>query len=217
MPRLVVVVAAVITASCVSVQQIPMNASTADAIKDREVALSERSKPDFAAMSPTHGLFGAIGAAASISGGNDLVKKHAIEDPAVYIAQTLAADLQSRYNTRLSPKGAPIASDDIAEAVNNANGADLVLDVRTINWRFVYFPMSWGKYRLIYSARLRLVDTKSGRVVAEGGCHRVPEQTSQAPTYNELVANSGARLKQELKTAADFCISEFKAKTLALQ
>ena len=44
----------------------------------------------------------------------------------------------------------------------------------------------------------------------------MPEQTAESPSYNELVANSAARLKQELKTAADFCISEFKAKTLAL-
>jgi hypothetical protein len=217
MSRLLVVVAAVMTAGCVSVEQIPMNASSADAIKDKEIALSERAKPEFVAMTSTNGLFGPIGAAASVSGGNELVKKHGIEDPALYIAHTLAADLQSRYNARLSPKAVPIASDDIAEAVENANGADLVLDVRTLNWSFVYSPISWGKYRVIYSARLRLVDAKSARVVAEGGCRRVPEHTAQAPTYDKLVANSAERLKQELKTAADFCISEFKAKTLALQ
>jgi hypothetical protein len=63
---------------------------------------------------------------------------------------------------------------------------------------------------------MRLVDAKSGSVLAEGGCARVPEHTPEAPSYDELVANSAQRLKQELKTAADFCISEFKSKTLAL-
>jgi hypothetical protein len=214
--RLLVVVAAAMTAGCVSVQQIPMSASSAEAVKDKEIALSQRARPDFAASTPAKAVFGMIGAAAMISEGNKLVKENGIEDPALYIAQTLVADLQGRYNTRLSPKGAPVASDDVADLVKNANGSDVVLDVRTINWSFVYFPLSLGKYRVIYSARLRLVDAKSGRVLAEGGCHRVPEQTAQSPTYGELLANSAARLKQELRTAADFCISEFKTKTLAL-
>lgn len=215
--RVIVVLAAAMAGGCVSVEQVPMSASSSEAIKGKELALTERAKPDFSAMTPSRGAFGMIGAAVTISEGNKLIKEHGVEDPAVYIGRTLAADLQGRYNTRLSPKGAPIASDEVSDLVKNAPGTDLVLDVRTINWSFVYFPTSWGKYRVIYSARMRLVDAKSGRVLAEGGCHRVPEHTDQAPTYDELVANSAARLKQELRTAADFCINEFKSKTLGLQ
>jgi hypothetical protein len=214
--RLLVVVAAALTAGCVSVEQIPMSASSAEAIKGKELVLAERAKPDFSAMTPSRGAFGMIGAAVTISEGNKLVQEHGVEDPAVYIARTLASDLQGRYSTRLSPKGAPVASDAVADLVKNAPGTDLVLDVRTINWSFVYFPTAWGKYRVIYSARMRLVDAKDGKVLAEGGCQRVPEHSPDAPSYDELVVNSAARLKHELRTAADFCISEFKAKTLAL-
>jgi hypothetical protein len=214
--RLLLVVVAAMTAGCVSVQKIPMSAATVEEIKEKEIALSQRIRPDFAATTPVKAAFGGLGAAMTINEGNKIIRENAVEDPAVYIAQTLASDLQERYKTRLSPKGAPVASDEVADLVKNANGSDLVLDIRTINWSFVYFPTSWGKYRVIYSARLRLVDARSGRVLAEGGCHRVPEQTAESPSYNELVANSAARLKHELKTAADFCISEFKAKTLAL-
>jgi hypothetical protein len=203
------------TAGCVSVQQIPMSASSAEVVQGKEIALSQRARPDFSATTAVKAAFGGLGVGATVSEGNRLVKENGIEDPALYIAQTLAADLQGRYNTRLSPKGAPIAGDDLAELAKSANGSDLVLDIRTINWSFVYFPTSWAKYRVIYAARLRLVDAKSARVIAEGGCHRVPQQSAQSPTYAELVANSAQRLKQELKTAADFCISEFKAKTLA--
>jgi len=214
--RFLLVVVAAMTAGCVSVQQIPMSAASLEAIKGKELALSEREKPDFSAMTPARGAFGMIGAAVTISEGNKLIKENRIEDPAVYIGRTLAADLQGRHNTRLSPKGAAIASDEVTDLVKNAPGTDLVLDVRTLNWSFVYFPTVWGKYRVIYSARMRLVDTKSGRVLAEGGCHRAPEHTPDAPSYDELVANSAQRLKQELKTAAEFCISELQAKTLAL-
>jgi hypothetical protein len=214
--RVLMVVASAVMAGCVSVQQIPMSAASLEAIKGKELALTERERPDFAAMTPARGAFGMIGAAVTISEGNKLIKENRVEDPAVYIGRSLAADLQGRHNTKLSPKGAPIASDEVTDLVNNAPGTDLVLDVRTINWSFVYFPTVWGKYRVIYSARMRLVDAKSGSVLAEGGCHRVPEHTPEAPSYDELVANSAQRLKQELKTAADFCISEFKSKTLAL-
>lgn len=214
--RVPAVLACAAIAGCVSVEQIPMSAQSAEVLKDKELALTEREKPDFSAMTPARGAFGMIGAAVTISEGNKLVKEHGVEDPAPYIARTLASGLQGRYNTRVSPKGAPVASDEVTDLVKNAPGSDLVLDVRTINWSFVYFPTSWGRYRVIYSARLRLVDAKGGRVLAEGGCHRAPEQTPDAPSYDELVANSAERLKRELKAAADFCIGEFKSKTLAL-
>jgi hypothetical protein len=214
--RFLLVVVAATSAGCVSVQQIPMSAASIEQIKDKEIALSQRVRPDFAATTPARAAFGGLGAGIIISEGNRIIKENGVQDPAVYIAHTVASDFQGRYNTRLSPKGAPVTSDEVADLVKNANGSDLVLDIRTINWSLVYFPTSWGKYRVIYSARLRLVDAKSGRVLAEGGCHRVPEHSAQSPTYDELVTNSAARLKQELKTAADFCIGEFKAKTLAL-
>jgi hypothetical protein len=212
----VVVAAALILPGCASVQQIPMNPSSAETLKHKEIALSERAKPDFAATTPSRGAFGMIGAGVTISEGNKLIREHGIEDPALYIGKALAWDLQDRYHTRLSPKGAPTASDEVDEVVKNANGADLVLDVRTLNWSFVYYPTSWGKYRVIYSARLRLVDVKNGTVLAEGGCARVPAQSDGAPSYGELIANSAARLKQELRIAAEHCISEFKSKTLAV-
>jgi hypothetical protein len=214
--RLVVVAAALVLPGCASVQKIPMNPSSAQALKDKEIALAERAKPDFAATTPSRGAFGMIGAAVTISEGNKLIRQHGIEDPALYIGKALAVELQDRYSARLSPKGAPTASDEVDEVVKSANGADLVLDVRTLNWSFMYFPTSWGRYRVIYSARLRLVDVKDGKVLAEGGCARVPDEADSAPSYDELMANSAARLKQELRIAAEHCISEFRSKTLAL-
>ena len=71
-------------------------------------------------------------------------------------------------------------------------------------------------YLYEYSARMRLVDTKSGQVLAEGACSRVPEETKASPTYDEMLANNAERLKQELRSAAEFCVNEFRTKTLAL-
>ena len=204
------------SAGCVSVQQIPMDAASVDAIKGKEVMLAERARPDFAAMTPTKAAFGAIGAAAMVSEGNEIVKTHRIEDPAVYIGERLASALGTRYSIRRSPKGAPVASDEAADLAKSAAASDLALDVRTINWSLAYYPTSWGRYRVIYSARLRLVDTRTGKVLAEGGCARVPDDASTAPSYDELLANNAERLKKELQSAAEFCANEFRTKTLAL-
>src|SRR5688572_25120486 len=193
-----------------------MEASSADALRGKEVALAERKRPDFTAMTADKAAFGAIGAAAMISTGNDLVKQHGIEDPAVYIGESLASALGSRYSIRRSPKGAPVLTDEAADLAKAASGVDLALDVRTLGWAFAYYPTSWARYRVIYNARLRLVDTKTGKVLAEGLCARAPEQTTASPSYNELLANNAERLKQELRAAADYCVSEFKTKTLAL-
>jgi hypothetical protein len=101
-----------------------------------------------------------------------------------------------------------------AELARQYSGADLLLDVQTVNWGFAYFPTDWNNYRVIYSAKARLIDTKTRKVLAEGFCSRVPEKTDDAPSHEELLANQAARLKQELEAAADHCISEFRAKVL---
>ncbi len=67
---------------------------------------------------------------------------------------------------------------------------------------------------MIYSAKLRLINTQNSEVVAESFCPRVPEKTDSAPSYKLLVANNAQRLKDELHAAADYCIAEFKTKAL---
>jgi hypothetical protein len=88
--------------------------------------------------------------------------------------------------------------------------------VRTINWMFAYFPTAWTRYRVMYSARLRLIDVKRSQVIAEGSCSRIPEETPNAPTFDQLVADKAALLKRELAVAAEHCARVFGTGTLAL-
>jgi hypothetical protein len=64
----------------------------------------------------------------------------------------------------------------------------------------------------MYSAKMRVIDTKKRSLLAEGFCSRVPEKSESAPSYDQLLENQAARLKQELKVAAEHCIDEFRAK-----
>jgi hypothetical protein len=83
------------------------------------------------------------------------------------------------------------------------------MDSRTLGWAYTYFPDHWGTYRLLYTAKLRLIDTHSKSVIAEGLCKKVPEYSSDLPDHDKLTANGGEWVKAQLGTYADACIDEF--------
>jgi hypothetical protein len=148
-------------------------------------------------------------------GGNRVVEANNIQDPAQAIAQAIAAELRDAHQLRLATNAIAVDSDDVAKISKENSGGDLLLDLRTINWGYAYFPTTWNRYRVFYSARLRLIDLKSAKVLAEGFCSRMPEETPNAPTGDELLANGAERVKSELKIAADFCIDHFRTQTFA--
>lgn len=217
MRKSLVVGSSLLVCGCASVQNIPMDAGSLEQLKGRSVTPSQREKADFAAMTPGSAMFGAAGGLATISQGSEIVRAHGIEDPASAIAAVLSRDLQARYDMQASSPPVPVTSDDLAQVARASSGVDLLLDVRTLSWGFVYVPSMWNRYRVRYSARVRLFDTKTARVLAEGSCRRSPDETPpDAPSYEELLANGAQRLKAELRIAAEHCLGEFRAKTLSL-
>lgn len=213
---LFIVLAGLTMVGCVSVNHIPMTPDAITSINNKEVVTGKREKPNFAAMTAGKAMFAMVGAAAMISAGNEIVAKNNVQDPATYISEKLSTALSMKYGTKVSAKTVSITDDDVQALSRKNPEIDLILDIRTVNWSFVYFPTTWDKYRVIYSARLRLIDVKGGKVTAEGFCSRIPDQTPSSPTYEELLANDAKRLKRELREAADFCINDFKTKVLQL-
>lgn len=203
--------------ACVSTKNIKISAADIQQLNPNNIAMTIRDKPDFAAMTAGKAMFAMLGAAAMIAAGNELVKENEVEDSALYIQAELAQALTTSYGFALSTGPAiKVDTDKPAKIAALAPTSDLVLDVETINWSFAYFPTDWNNYRVIYSVKLRLFNTKTKSMVAEGFCSRVPEEDASAPSYDELVANKAERLKQELKIAADKCIGEFKSTVLSI-
>jgi hypothetical protein len=199
MRRMMVLLAGLVTlAGCVSTKNVPLQQARMASLQGKTLTVVKREKPSFTAMTAGKAAFGLIGAAAMVAKGNSIVQENNVEDPAGYIAKELAGDLAAVYSMTIVPV---------------EGGADLLLDVRTVNWSFAYFPTDWNSYRVIYSTKLKLTD-KSGKVLAEGFCARIPEKSDGAPGYEELMADQAARLKQELKAGADQCIGEFRTKVL---
>ena len=132
-------------------------------------------------------------------------------DPADAIAAGVGQFLQKDLGSTLVTTPVAIEADDASQIANSTNGkAKFAIDVQTLNWSFGYFPTDWSHYRVIYTAKARLINVDTKAVIAEGFCKRIPETNANAPTYDELLANEAKVLKQELSIAASECVKSLK-------
>ena len=200
---------------CVSTKIVPVDHQALSGLHGGTVVVSQREKPSFAANTAGKMMFGAVGAVAAISSGNDIIRDNEVADPAAYIEQALLKDLVTDNALKGVTSPTSTNTTDVAQLAKQYAGADLLLDVQTINWSWIYYPTSWSHYKVIYSAKIRLIDTKHSKLIADGFCARIPDVPAEsAPTRDELLDNKAARLKQELATAADYCVQTFRTKVL---
>jgi len=223
---MLLVVMAALT-GCVSVTPLPLADNAAPKLAGQQIVVVKRAVPDFGALTAGEaaagGLFGPIGGAvagqAMINAGNAIVQQHGVDDPSREIAETLTRALVARYGATSGGLGSYVITPDDDEPARVAaayQASPFVIDVRTTNWGFLYFPTDWSHYRVNYRARMRLISTERAEVIAEGGCVSLPDKTDDAPTYDELLGNGALRLKTELKKAAELCIREYSSKYLGL-
>lgn len=215
-----------VTSGCVSTKIVALPDAQISKLNGKTITYVSREKPAFSAMTAgkasAAGLFGAIGGAvaggAMVSAGNKIVQENSIADPAEHMAQTVINELAAAHALAFKENGKTLAKTaDPNELIKLYAGTDLLLDVQTASWGFGYFPTNWTHYHVIYGVRLRLLSSPDGKVLAEGTCVRGPEKTVDgAPTYDELLANGAARLKTEINSAAESCITELKSKVLKL-
>jgi len=188
------------------------------------LAITSRPVPAFVPFRPSQavlgGLGGAIGGAiggiAAANAGNDLMKKHGMDDPAVPLARELAAHLATSHGVVI-PEGAPVAVDsvDLTEIATAAAGkADLLLDVQTVNWSCIYLPTKWTRYRVMYSVKLRFIDVKKKQLIAEGFFAWQTPDGPGFPTYDELFADNAALLRRQLDEARATAAKHFTTQIL---
>jgi len=204
---------AVLLCGCVSAPTKSLDSGAT--LEGKHVVVSQYAKPDFTAMTAGKAAFGLFGAMAMISAGNDLVKSENIDDPAIEISERLASDMAAKRSASLLPASHQIAADDNpASLVKSYPGADVILDVKTINWMYSYYPSNWGKYHVTYAARVRLIDGKSGAIVAQHLCKVDPTDPNDPPTNDALRADHAALLKQYLHKAAATCVGDVEQQAL---
>jgi hypothetical protein len=200
---------------CVSTRNVPLKSDSLASREGGTIMLSYREKPAFAASTAGKAVFGVMGAFAAIGAGNQLVKDNNVPDPAEFIGAQLLGDVAALNGLKLGPKSTVVASStDTAQLAKLYRNADVLLDVQTVNWSLGYFPTDWNSYRVMYSAKARIIETRSGKLLAESFCARIPDKTADAPSYDQLTSNNAAGLKAELTKAAQHCLGEFRSKLL---
>lgn len=140
-----------------------------------------------------------------------------IGDPAATARGVITGALVQRFGVREMNRGQfHPATDDPTALAAAYRGIDLVVDVRTLDWGLIAGrdDRQWLKY----DARLRLIDGRTGAVLAEATCSN-PEPRSdidQPPVFLAWTYDAGALLKQELWATSNRCISAYLSGALRM-
>jgi ABC-type uncharacterized transport system auxiliary subunit len=206
---------AALLAGCAPVATKPITSNAS--LQGKRLAITSHPVPDFSAGTAGKAMFAMVGAIAMIHTGNEMVKQDQIQDPAIHIGQRLSDDLVKTQGVTVLPSNGAVASnDDAATLIKTYPGADLLLDVKTYGWSYIYYPTKWGSYRVNYDANVRLLDGKSGEVIAQQTCKIDPTDPNNPPSLDALRANQSALLKQLLGKAADVCVGEVEEHVLKM-
>ena len=171
----------------------------ADQLRNRSLAVKTGRTPSFYADTPGRRNFGILGVIAMMREGNRLVEDYGLEDPSAQLSEELITTLASRNSMRTSSREA----------------ADLVLDIKTINWDFRPYRNNPDDLFVVYSARVSLVDQRNGTVLASGKCRSGRDRTGDSATLEQLLADGAKRLQTELREAAHECAQRMKEDTLS--
>ena len=165
----------------------------------RSLAVRTGSTPSFYADTPGRRNFGIAGVIAMMREGNRLVEDYRLKDPAALLSQDLVESLTSRNGMWTS----------------SPESADLLLNVKTINWDFRPYHNDPDNLYVVYSARISLVDRRNGTVLASGKCRSQRDGEGDSATLDQLLADGASRLHSELREAAAECAHRLKTQTLS--
>jgi len=176
-----------------------LDAVESERLRHRSLAVRTGSTPSFYADTPGRRTFGILGVIAMMREGNRLVDDYGLQDPAGQLSEELLTALARRNDMRTSSRDA----------------ADVLLDVKTINWDFRPYRNNPDNLFVVYSARISLVDQRSGTVLASGKCRSRRDRVGDSATLEQLLADDAKLLRNELREAADECAQRMKDETLS--
>jgi hypothetical protein len=205
-------------AACATVETKPLAQDASIQLQGKSFTRTQYPVADFSAFTAGNATFAMIGALASIAEGNKLIKDGAIEDLGNRIGQDLSLQLVSSAGLKEVPSSNKLATNDEIEALIAAHPkVDYILDTRTRMWMLGYYPTDWTHYRVLYTARLRLIDAKGHKIAAESLCKTVEGNDAHPPTWIELTDNNFALLKRYFDSAVTKCTNDFATRILKIK
>ncbi|HEU4777638.1 MAG TPA: hypothetical protein VFS95_12490 [Telluria sp.] len=210
---------AVLTGCASTTPSNPIDNEISSAMLNQNIVQVVHLRPNFTAMTAGKVAFpgGLLGAMMTGASGNDIISQNNVQDPAIAIGRELVKELALTRGAKVVPSVITLESRDAAAIAAAAlSRAPYVLDVETRIWNFAYFPTDWTHYRVSYVAQARLIDSATGKILADATCKRIPDSNVGAPSYDDLVGGAAAGLKSELAQATAQCIASLKTDLLNL-
>jgi hypothetical protein len=204
--------------ACVSTKPACCPIGAEASLEGRSVVLVEAASPDFGVVSSGNQIVGGLfpiiagnNARAIRDAGNQVRADDHIEDPARAIGHALLADLAGTYHLKVADSHGNLAiAQEPQKLAKQYPDTDLIMAVVTTQWGMLYTPMRLTRYDFWYSATAKLVETKKGRLIREVTCIHRPHYSPDAPSYDEILENSGQRLVSALKAAQEMCLESFR-------
>ena len=209
---------AVLAAGCTTVTPAILPDTVAAGLAGQDVAIVIQAPAAFNVMHQDDVPKGPLGLFEGGPRGARLRADEHIADPADDIATALADALAGRQGAVILPARGSVAHAAPSAVIGAAPpGARYVLTVVTLAWGLGRFPMHDAEYAVAYMARARLVDARSGAVVAEAACMQPPDGTEvSSKDYDRFVAGHALLLKTELGARVDRCVHFLKRDLLGL-
>lgn len=205
-------------ASCASTKTVKLSAADRKAMAGRTFTTTAREMPAHAVLKQSAMAAGALGGAiggaivgaVAVNEGNDQVGKHGIPNPTQAISEPLANHLVSEMGMRRIKSNHTTGTIDPEKIASENRHADYVLDCFTTIWGGGYYSFSIGKYFITYGARMQLIETSTGRVVAGGYNFYQGKDRSNAPDYDGIYSNGAAFLRSETSKGTSAATDAFK-------
>ena len=204
--RAVIFFFVVFLSGCTTLDPIPLSSDASRQLQDKSVVRTTYPAPNFFANNHRNSMFGLIGAVAAFLEGNSMIQENDVQDPAIAIGQGIVDRLIATRNATQVPSLAVTTSDDIQTLLATYQGADILVDVKTVDWMYSYYPAKWGRYKVTHLARVRLIDSASKEVMVVTGCASEQSDDANPPTEDQLLQNKAALLKEYLSKSATSCI-----------
>lgn len=211
-----VLAASLALGACTTINNKQLTPESSAQLQGKTVAVTRYSTPDFVAFTAGKAAFAVLGAAAMISEGNSIIQQNNIQDPAIAISNGLQEKLKASKGTVAATTAIASESDDLSALIAKSTDAQYIVDFKTINWMFNYYPTDWSHYKVTYVGRLRLIDRASKSVVAESACNAVQGDDKNPPTKDQLLENNATLLKSYFAKAASDCIDVLSRDVLKL-
>jgi hypothetical protein len=212
------VIALAMVTACVSTKPVSRPIGAEAPLEGKSVVLVEAASPDFGVVSSSNQIVGGLfpliagnNARAIRDAGNQVRADDHIEDPARAIGRALLEELVGTYHLKVADsRGIPVVSQEPQQLAKQYPDTDLIMAVITGQWGMLYTPTHLTRYDVWYSATAKLVDTQSGKRIREATCIHRPRYSPDAPTYEEMLENSGQRLVSAMKAAQEMCLESFR-------